>query len=88
MWKWFVYIIECEDGSYHTGMTWCPSDRWEQHIIGEGSVYTSKHKPKSVVYMEEFEDLECARNREKQIKGWTRIKKEKLISGEWGKNWE
>ena len=38
--------------------------------------------------MEEFEDLNQARNREKQIKGWNRKKKEKLISGEWGQDWE
>lgn len=87
MWQWYVYILECEDGSYYTGMTWSPADRWEQHAMGCGSVYTMKHKPKKVVYLEVFDDLDCARNREKQIKGWTREKKEKLISGEWGQNW-
>ena len=88
MWKWYVYIIECEDSSYYTGMAWSPSNRWEQHAIGCGSRFTSKHKPRAVVYMEEFENLEQARMREKQIKGWTREKKEKLISGEWGKYWD
>jgi predicted GIY-YIG superfamily endonuclease len=38
-----------------------------------------------VVYVEEFDDFEQASLREKQIKGWTRVKKEKLINGEWGK---
>ena len=50
-----------------------------------GSLYTSKHKPQRVVYLEEYENLDEARRREKQIKGWTRKKKEKLIKGEWGK---
>lgn len=85
MWKWFVYIIECVDKSYYTGMTWKPDTRWTQHLLGLGSKYTSQHKPERIVYLEEYEDLEQARLREKQIKGWTRVKKEKLIKGEWGK---
>lgn len=86
-WKWYVYILECEDGSYYTGMTSSPDRRWMQHIDGLGSRYTSDHKPKRVAYLEEYEDPEQARLREKQIHGWTRVKKEKLIKGEWGK-WE
>jgi putative endonuclease len=86
-WKWYVYIIECEDGSYYTGMTWRPDQRWTQHLSGLGSAYTSEHEPKKIVYLEEHDDLEVARNRENQIKGWTRAKKQKLISGEWNKEW-
>lgn len=84
-WKWYVYIILCEDQSYYTGLTWKPGQRWMQHLSSLGSKYTSKHKPVNVVYLEEYENLESARLREKQIKGWTRKKKEKLIKGEWGK---
>ncbi len=83
--KWFVYIIECLDNSYYVGMTWCIELRYDQHFTGLGSVYTSKHGVKKLVYFEEFESIEQARLREKQIKGWTRIKKEKLISGVWKK---
>jgi len=86
-WKWYVYILECEDKSYYTGMTWQPDQRWAQHTEGLGSVYTSKHKPIKLVYLEEFENIEQARKRELQIKGWTRVKKEKLINGEWSKEW-
>lgn len=82
-WKWFVYILECKDGSYYTGLTWRIDLRWDQHLSGIGSRYTGEHKPKALVYSEEYDDLEQARLREKQIKGWTRVKKEKLISGEW-----
>jgi len=84
-WKWYVYIIECIDGFYYSGMTWKPDLRWIQHLSGLGSGFTSRHKPKEVVYLEEYDNLEEARRREKQIKGWTRNKKEKLIKGEWGK---
>jgi putative endonuclease len=86
-WKWFVYILDCKDKSYYTGLTWKPDSRWIQHLSGFGSKYTKKHKPKRIVYLEEYENLEQARLREKQIKGWTRKKKEKLINGEWGR-WE
>lgn len=86
-WKWHVYIIECLDGSYYTGMTWSLAIRHDQHQAGLGSKYTQKHGFKDIVYSEEYEDLQQARQREKQIQGWTRIKKEKLIRGEWNK-WE
>lgn len=85
MWKWYVYIIECFDKSYYTGLTWKPDIRWTQHLSRLGSKYTKKHRPKRVVYLEEYEDFEEARKREKQIKGWRREKKEKLIRGEWSK---
>lgn len=84
-WKWYVYIIRCADKSYYTGLTWKPDNRWSQHLSGLGSKHTNKHTPEAVVYIEEYENLGQARNREKQIKGWSRIKKEKLINGEWGK---
>jgi len=86
-WKWYIYIIECNDSSYYVGMTWSLPIRHDQHSEGLGSVYTKTHGFKKLVYAEVYENLEQARQREKQIKGWTRIKKEKLIRGEWGK-WE
>ena len=84
-WKWYVYIIECADGTYYTGLTWQPDLRWTQHLSGLGSKYTTRHKPKVLAYLEEYEDLETARSREKQIKDWNQNKKRKLINGEWGK---
>jgi predicted GIY-YIG superfamily endonuclease len=86
-WKWYVYILLCEDKSYYVGMTWNADTRWTQHLSGMGSLYTQQHAPEKVVYLEEYESLSEARIREHQIKGWTRAKKEKLISGEWGR-WE
>lgn len=73
------------DKSYYTGMTWQPNSRWIQHLSGLGSRYTAQHKPKQVVYLEEYDNLEEARRREKQIKNWNRKKKENLINGKWGK---
>jgi len=84
-WKWYIYILLCLDTSYYTGMTWQPDTRWTQHLSGLGSKYTKNHPPLKVAYLEEFDNFEEARLREKQIKGWTRVKKEKLIKGQWGK---
>ncbi len=86
-WKWFVYIIECLDGSYYTGRTWMPDLRYDQHVSGLGGEYTAKHGVKRMAYIEEFDHFEEASLREKQIKGWTREKKEKLINGIWKKEW-
>jgi putative endonuclease len=84
-WKWYVYIIECVGNLYYTGLTWKPDTRWTQHLSGIGSKFTSRHKPKQVVYLEEYDDIKQARLREKQIKDWSQEKKKKLIAGKWGK---
>ena len=86
-WKWYIYIIECLNGRYYTGCTWNIAKRIEQHISRLGSKYTSKYGFKKLVYYEAFDNLEDARNREKQIKNWSQAKKRKLISGEWRREW-
>ncbi|OGH19837.1 MAG: hypothetical protein A3D74_02260 [Candidatus Levybacteria bacterium RIFCSPHIGHO2_02_FULL_37_13] len=86
-WKWYVYIIECKDGAYYTGLTWNIVNRIEQHVSRLGSKYTAKHGVKKLAYYEEHEDLEVARNRERQVKDWSQKKKRILISGEWKKDW-
>lgn len=86
-WKWYVYIIECMDNTYYTGMTWKPEIRYEQHLSKFGSKYTAEHGVKKLAYLEEHTDLEMARQREKQIKDWSQKKKLKLISGDWNKDW-
>lgn len=80
-WKWYVYILELKNGLYYTGMTWNPSTRFDQHLSGLGSKFTSRYGIRKLVYLEEHEDLELARQREIQIKDFSRKKKEVLISG-------
>ena len=86
-WTWYVYIIECLDRSYYTGMTWNADLRYDQHLSKFGGKYTAKHGVKRLAYLEEHSDLEAARKRENQIKDWSRVKKEKLINGEWKQDW-
>ncbi len=86
-WKWYVYIIECLDGTYYTGCTWSIPQRMEQHSSRLGSKYTMKHGFKKLVYHEVHDDLMIARQRERQIKDWSKKKKKMLIDGKWSKEW-
>ncbi len=54
-----------------------------RHNKGEGAKWFLKHGPGTVVYQEKFETFAEARAREAQVKRWSRIKKEKLIKGEY-----
>lgn len=65
-WKWYVYIIECLDNSYYTGVTWSASIRADQHASGLGGKYTAKHGFKRVAYVEEHTNLSVAREREEK----------------------
>ena len=64
-WKWYVYIIECLDGTFYTGLTYRPDLRFDQHTSGLGGKYTAKHGVRRMVYVEEHKDLLIARAREK-----------------------
>ena len=75
----FVYILECSDGSYYTGSSVDLERRLNEHFRGEGANHTRKYPPVALVYLEEFERIDFAYYREKQIQGWSRVKKEALI---------
>lgn len=75
----FKYIIECDDGSFYTGSSPNPEERFKRHKAGTGSRYTRMHKPVRIVYIEQFEGKSHALKREIQIKGWSKMKKENLI---------
>ena len=55
--------------------------RLEQHENGEGANHTKKRLPVSLLYYEEYQRIDEAFNREKQVQGWSRKKKEALIEG-------
>ena len=77
--KGWVYILLCSDDSYYTGSTNNLELRLAQHQNGEGSNHTKKRLPVTLVYFEEFQRIEDAFYREKQIQNWNRKKKEALI---------
>lgn len=81
----YVYILECADGSFYTGSTWNLEERLYQHQSGIGSNHTKIRLPVKLVFCEEFERVDEAYAREKQIQGWSRRKKQALIDGDFEK---
>ena len=79
--KGWMYILACADGSYYTGSTVDLYARIQEHNHGEGANHTKKRLPVHLVYAEEFSHVSFAFNREKQVQGWRREKKEALIHG-------
>ncbi|MBO4778772.1 MAG: GIY-YIG nuclease family protein [Bacteroidales bacterium] len=83
--KGYMYILLCNDGSYYTGSTNNLELRLQQHFAGEGANHTKKHPPVKLLYYEEFDKIDEAFYREKQVQGWSRKKKEALIHREYEK---
>ncbi|GHU25941.1 hypothetical protein FACS1894164_16290 [Spirochaetia bacterium] len=69
--KGYMYILECNDGSYYTGSTRDIARRLVQHNYGEGSNYTKKRLPVRLAYVEEYDRIDMAFYREKQVQGWS-----------------
>ncbi|MBO6533769.1 MAG: GIY-YIG nuclease family protein [Muricauda sp.] len=80
--KGYLYILECSDGSYYTGSTIDLQKRINEHHNGQGTNHTKKRLPIKLVYVEEYLNIATAFEREKQIQGWSRAKKEVLITGD------
>ncbi len=80
-----VYVLRCADGSYYVGSTTDVAARVQAHNAGRGPRFTACRRPVSLVYSEPFGTRDRARQREMQIKGWSRAKKEALIAGDTGK---
>lgn len=80
----YVYILLCSDASYYVGITNDPECRLDEHQQGKyEDAYTFTRRPVQMVHCEFFPDgthLQ-ANAREKQLKKWTRAKKEALIAG-------
>ena len=76
----FVYIARCNNGTYYTGITWSLKKRIQQHNAGIKTPLRKSELPVKLVYWEKFNTIREAAKREKEIKGWTRKKKERLIS--------
>ncbi len=78
----YVYILECSDGSYYTGITNNLTRRLDEHQLGRNpGSYTFLLRPVELVFYAEFSDFYAAIDKEKQIKRWSRAKKKALIEG-------
>ena len=82
--NYYVYIVECADKSYYTGVTNDLEKRIEEHEKGiDINCYTYKRRPVVLRYFQRFQFIEHAIAFEKQIKGWNRKKKEALFKEDW-----
>lgn len=82
--SFWVYILLCADGSYYTGHTDNLDKCIQEHHMGWISkCYTFQRRPLQLVFSEEFQTREEALASEKQIKGWSRKKKEAMMKGNW-----
>jgi predicted GIY-YIG superfamily endonuclease len=79
----WVYVLRCVDGSYYTGHTDDLEKRLTEHEAGEGGSYTAARLPVTLAYSEKFPSRDEASARERQIKGWTRRKKEAMLRRDW-----
>ena len=90
--NYWVYILTNKPlGTLYIGVSGGIDDRMERHVAGKGSQFTSKYKLRLLVYYEEFQYIDDAIQREKQLKNWHRSWKINLIESvnpEWKNLWK
>jgi len=79
----FVYILKCADDSFYIGSTNNLALRLQEHEIGFFKGYTESRRPVRLVWWTDLPTKDEAFRCERQIKGWSRAKKEALIRGDW-----
>ena len=79
--SWFVYLVQCSDGSFYTGVTTDLERRIRQHngeIVG-GANYTRARRPVALAWYEACEDRSVAQQREYWVRRSTRREKQRLV---------
>ena len=82
----WIYILECSDGSFYTGLTKQedPEARvWEHNNHIYKDAYTAKRLPVKLAYAEHYDSIIAAIEAERRIKGWSRAKKLAMMQGDW-----
>lgn len=78
----WIYILRCSDGSYYVGRTLNLEARLSAHNAGHGPRYTRSRRPVRLVFQEAHDNGESATKRERQLKRWSRAKKQALTEGD------
>ncbi|MBM3532456.1 MAG: GIY-YIG nuclease family protein [Alphaproteobacteria bacterium] len=82
----FVYILRSADETYYVGSTRKSLEsRLAEHNAGTFGGWTKSRRPVELVFQEPFERVDDAIAAERQLKGWSRAKKEALMRGDWSK---
>ena len=82
---WYVYVLLCDQKTFYVGITDNPNTRLVEHRSGK-SLFTKKFSDIKFIYCEKYPDKRRAVLREKQLKGWSRAKKQMLVDGRLGYN--
>ena len=77
--SWYLYILQCGDGSYYTGIALDVKKRFKMHCSGKGAKYTRGRGPLALLYEENCGDHGAALRRELEVKALSRLEKEKLM---------
>ena len=80
--RWFVYLIECRDGSIYTGIATDVDRRYAEHVAGKGARYTRAKPPLRLLVRFEYPDRAAASRAEYVIKQWTPARKRALCAGD------
>jgi len=78
---WFVYLVECQDGSLYTGIAVDVDKRYAQHVAGKGARYTRSHPPRRLLARFEHPDRSSALKAEYAIKQLPAEAKRALVAG-------
>lgn len=83
--NWYTYMLLCDQKTFYVGMTRNVKNRLEEHV-NKQSFFTKKFSDIQLVYCEKYGSEKEAVLREKQLKGWSRAKKQLLLTGDLGVN--
>ena len=78
---WFLYLLECSDGSVYTGIAVDVQARFDKHVSGEGARYTRSRKPVQVLASFELTDRSTASRAEYWVKRLSPSEKRALAAG-------
>jgi putative endonuclease len=87
--SWFLYIVECDDGSLYTGIARDPQARFEMHLAGKGARYTRAHPPRRLLVSLAFPDRSSVSRAEYRVKQMAAAEKRRLVKfvGRWQREW-
>ena len=77
--RYFVYIVECKNGTYYTGYTNNLENRVKLHNSGRGAKYLKGKLPVKLVFAKPYRYYKNALNKEKEVKKFSRREKEALV---------
>tara|TARA_R110000765_G_scaffold352154_1_gene442057 strand:- start:164 stop:418 length:255 start_codon:yes stop_codon:yes gene_type:complete len=81
--KWFLYVLQCSDGTYYTGVTTDVGRRLNEHnVSSRGAKYTKSRRPVELICWTTFDDRSTAQKAEYKFKSLTRKQKELIIKKE------